>query len=73
MEKMIIKFSSVTYALKAKEIIERSGGKAVMKKNPKPSKKEGCGYSLTVVGNTGKFITLLDLNKIRFIGYEMIG
>lgn len=63
-----IKFSSVTYAFKAKEIIEQNGGKVSIRKNPNPKKGEGCGYSLTVYGNVDKYINLIKINKIKYIG-----
>lgn len=72
MNKAIIKFSSVTYALKAKDVIIRIGGKVQIRKNPNPTKGEGCGYSLIVVGNISRIINLLDINKIKYTGYEMI-
>ena len=72
MNKIIFKFSSVTYALKGKEIAESLGGKAVVRKNPHPSKKEGCGYSLTVNGNVDRIITAFDLNRVKFLSYEMM-
>lgn len=72
MNKAIIKFSSVTYALKAKEIVEHTGGGATLRKNPAPSKNEGCGYSLTVNGNLKVIIDLLNMNKIKYKSYEMI-
>ncbi len=64
-----IKFSSVTYALRAKEIVEQNGGRAVIRKNPHPSKTEGCGYVVIVTGNTEKMINILNVNKIKYIGY----
>lgn len=72
MNKAIIKFSSVTFALKAKDIIEYAGGRASMRKNPGPSKNEGCGYSLIVSGDINVMINLLDMNKIKYKSYEMI-
>lgn len=72
MNKAIIKFSSVTYALKAKDVITGNGGKVQIRKNPNPKKGEGCGYSLTVVGNISRIISLLDINKIKYTGYEMV-
>lgn len=72
MNKAIIRFSSVTYALKAKEIIENAGGRATLRKNPAPSKTEGCGYSLTVNGNLNVIINLLDMNRVKYKNYEMI-
>ncbi len=72
MNKMIVKFSSVTYAMKAKELISRNGGRATVRKNPKPSKNEGCGYILTVNGNPDKIIFLFDSNGIKYVSYEMV-
>lgn len=67
-----IKFSSVTYALRAKEIIEQNGGKAEIRKNPNPKRNEGCGYIITTSGNTDKIINLLNINKVKYIGYVFI-
>lgn len=72
MNKAVIRFSSVTYALIAKEIAEKNGGRVTVRKNPNPKKNEGCGYSLIVVGNTEKIINMLKLNRVRFLGYEMM-
>ncbi len=63
-----IKFSSVTHALRAKDIIETHGGKVNFRKNTNPNKGEGCGYSITVYGNTEKLINLLKINQIKYIG-----
>ncbi len=43
-----IKLSSVTYALKARELLLRRNVKSKIIKNPSPKKGEGCGYLLTV-------------------------
>ncbi len=67
-----MKFSSVTHALRAKEIIEQNGGKAIIRKNPNPSKNEGCGYSIIASGNIDKIIRIININKINYIGYEFI-
>lgn len=72
MNKAIVKFSSVTYALKAKGVVENYGGKAYVRKNQKTTAKEGCGYSLIINGNIDQLINLLDLKKIKYISYEMM-
>ncbi len=72
MKKAVIRFSSVTYAFKAKEIAEKNGGRVTVRKNPHPKKSEGCGYILTVTGDTEKIINMININKIKYIGYEMI-
>lgn len=72
MNKAIVKFSSVTYALKAKGIVENYGGKAIIRKNKKATAGEGCGYNLIIMGNVSQFINLFDLNRVKYISYEMI-
>lgn len=72
MNKAIVKFSSVTYALKAKGIVEKYGGTAVVRKNTKATANEGCGYSLIISGNINRILNLFDLNRIKYISYEMI-
>ena len=72
MNRANIKFSSVTYALRAKEIIEQNGGNVIIKKNPHSLRNEGCGYILSITGNVEKTINLLNKNKIKYIGYVFI-
>ncbi len=72
MNKAIVKFSSVTYALKAKGLVENYGGKAIIRKNTKATAGEGCGYSLVIMGNVNKALNLFDLNRVKYISYEMI-
>ncbi len=72
MNRVNIKFSSVTHALRAKEIIEQNGGKVIIRKNTNPSKNEGCGYNITVTGDVNKFISLIKINRINYIGYAFV-
>ncbi len=67
-----MKFSSVTHALRAKEIIEQNGGRVILRKNLNPSKNEGCGYSVIATGNVDKIISIININKISYIGYEYL-
>ena len=67
-----IKFSSVTHALKAKEIIEKMGYRAKVNKNSNPSKTEGCGYSINFLGDINRVTIQLDIHKIKYIGYELV-
>jgi|GEM_PF-6799141 len=72
MNKIRIKFSSVTYALKAKEIIENNGGSATMRRNSNNTNANDCGYMLVATGNVNKLINLLNINRVKYTGYEMI-
>lgn len=69
MNKMYIKFSSVTHAMRAKEIIELNGCKVIIRKNNKPLKNDGCGYVTVVTGNTNNVVNLLNINNIKYTGY----
>lgn len=48
MKKIRIKVGSVTYAMKAKAVLQRYGLRVQIIKTAKPMKNEGCGYSLVV-------------------------
>lgn len=64
--KLIIKLSSVTYAFKARELLNRKNIKSTVMKNPKPSKGEGCGYILIVENAKEDVIGYLKENKIAY-------
>jgi hypothetical protein len=70
--RVYIKFSSVTHALRAKEMIEQYGGKANIRKNPHPKPGEGCGYGIIIYNDAEKYINIIKLNKIRYIGIEYL-
>ncbi|MBQ8766700.1 MAG: DUF3343 domain-containing protein [Clostridia bacterium] len=70
MNRITIKFSSITHAMRAKELIENNGGNAIIRKNLNPQKGEGCGYSLVIKGNVNRFINLLNINKIKYTGFD---
>lgn len=48
MKKVIIKVGSVTYAMKAKNILQQYGMRAKVIKTVSTKKHEGCGYSVSV-------------------------
>ena len=48
MKKVIIKVGSVTYAMKAKNILQQYGMRAKVIKTVSTKKNEGCGYSFSV-------------------------
>ncbi len=67
-----IKFSSVTYALKAKGVLEKAGYKVNLNKNSNPSAKDGCGYSIKLKCDIDRITMLLDINRIKYLSYEMV-
>ena len=58
--------------MRAKEIIEKSNGKAIVRKNTKTIKNEGCGYVVIATGNSESIVELLNRYKIRYVGYEIL-
>lgn len=48
MKKLMIKVGSVTYAMKAKSILQQYGMRARVIKTVSEEKNEGCGYSVSV-------------------------
>jgi len=62
----VIKLSSVTYALKARELLIRRNVKSKIQKNPSPKKGEGCGYMLTVFNPPFDVKAYLKANNISF-------
>ncbi len=72
MDKVIFKFNSITYAIKAKNTAESLGCKTKIMKNPNPRKGEGCGYSLTVFGKADEIKNAFDTVKLKYTGIEVL-
>ena len=61
---LIIKLSSVTYALKARDTLKLKGVRSTVEKNPRPKMKEGCSYILYVYNAPKDTISLLESHGI---------
>lgn len=61
---LIVKLSSVTYALKARDILKTKGVRSTVEKNPKPKAKEGCSYILYVFNAPRNTVSVLELHGI---------
>ncbi|MBO5333416.1 MAG: hypothetical protein J6B37_04795 [Clostridia bacterium] len=72
MKRVKIKFSSVTHAMNAKDIIQKNGGRVSIGKNTNPGMNEGCGYFLIVIGEAEKIMKILKINSIKIVGYDYI-
>ena len=62
---LIIKLSSVTYALRARELLNSINVKSKVQKNPSPKKGEGCGYMLIVFNPKKDVLRYLEGHKIQ--------
>lgn len=67
MKRLKIKLNSVTYAMKAKDILKSKGIESIVRKNPKPKSGEGCGYTLVVKSAPENTVDILRFNGVEVI------
>ena len=68
MGKPLIMMTSITYAMKAKDLLLRNGIRADLVRTPRHENVGGCGYSLYVPKNTDKAENLLKEANIKILG-----
>lgn len=73
MIKPLILVSSLTYAIKGKELLIRNGFIADIKRVPKNRKRVGCGYGIYVPNHTDEAEALLKSVPIRVFGRTDLG
>ena len=67
MGKPLIMMSSITYAMKSRDILFKYGIKAYVERTPKGS-NAGCGYSIYVPAKTDEAERILSSMGIRILG-----
>lgn len=73
MSKKGIKVTSVTYAMKGRDLLQKNGYKAYLTRNPHPEDDEGCGYVIYVNDLDKKCYEILKRNKIKVTGTVDLG
>jgi hypothetical protein len=73
MSKKGIKVTSVTYAMKGRDLLQKNGYKAYLTRNPHPEDDEGCGYVIYVNNLDKKCYEILKRNNIRVTGTVDLG
>ena len=68
MTKELILLPSVTYAMKAKSILDQYHYRSYIQRTPKNTGIKSCGYCLFVPGNTDEAEQLLRRKGIRVLG-----
>ncbi len=68
MEKNLIMMSSITNAMRGRELLRQYGINAEIERTPRNSLRQGCGYSLYVPARTDEAMSLLAENGIKVIG-----
>ena len=64
----LIMVSSITYAMKSKEILSRKGFKAYVERVPHTSEDVGCGYGVYVPQRTEEAQQILERSGIEMLG-----
>lgn len=68
MEKQLILVPSVTYAMKAKSILDKYKIKSYIERTPKNHQVYSCGYCLFVPENVDIAYDILLRNRVKVIG-----
>ncbi len=68
MEKQLLLVPSVTYAMKAKSILDRYKVKSYIERTPKNHQVRSCGYCLFVPENVETAHELLLRHEIKILG-----
>lgn len=68
MNKPLIMISSITYAMKGKELLNRNGFRADIVRTPRQENVTGCGYSLFVKDRTDEAEKFLEEYNIPILG-----
>lgn len=68
MGKPLILVSSITYAIKARDLLINNGIAAYIERTPKIERNGGCGYSLYVPRKTDAAVNLLYTHGIKVVG-----
>ena len=71
MQKSLIAVSSITYAMKAKKLLNNMGLYCEIQKTPK-NLGSGCGYSIRVRDDINYIFSILDSANIAHKGYQKL-
>ncbi|MEE0252622.1 MAG: DUF3343 domain-containing protein [Acutalibacteraceae bacterium] len=68
MDKPLIMVSSITYAMKSKEILSKRGFKVYVERVPHTGEDVGCGYGVYVPQKTDEAQQILQRSGIHILG-----
>ena len=68
MERPLIMMTSITYAMRGRDLLQRYGISSTVVRTPKNTRRQGCGYSLYVPSKTDEAEQLLRKNCIKITG-----
>ena len=72
MGKELIMVTSITFAIKGRDLLRNSGIRAYIERTPNSYDHAGCGYSIYVPENAGYAAKILERAGIKVLGTAMI-
>ena len=69
MGRKLIMVSSITYAIKGRDILKRHGYNAYIEKTPAGLDSAGCGYSIFINGDLNRAEEILNSSGIKLNGH----
>lgn len=66
--KNLIMMASITYAMKAKEVLSKKGIRSEIVRTPRNAVRAGCGYSLYVPKNFSRAVSIIKASGIKITG-----
>ena len=72
MQRHIISVTSITYAIKGRDLLRKQGFKVYVEKKIATNGNAGCGYVIVAVGNKNKIVHLLMQSGIKIIEINSI-
>lgn len=72
MQRHIISVSSITYAIKGRDLLRKNGYKSYVEKKTNSTGNLGCGYVIVVFGNGEKIKNLLSFSGIKILEINSI-
>ena len=68
MSNQLILVSSITYAIKGRDLLRSHGYKAYIEKTPGKLDTHGCGYSIVVATEPARVLGLLQQAGVKVLG-----
>ena len=70
MKKFYIKVSSITHAMKGRDVLVSRGYRAAVRRNLKPQRgDEGCGYSIYIDERLNEAVEILRSKNVNVLAY----
>jgi len=72
MQRHIISVTSITYAIKGRDLLRKQGIKAFVERKTNSDGNSGCGYVIVATGNKSRITSLLLQSGIKILEFHSI-